>query len=620
MNSLKSECVMRRSILLLCVLGALLGGVAVVVADGFVQQTHRPLEDDITMVEPGFELGDKPLFITAGVEVEGDMVIATKGDKKLTRYAKNFTAIIYSINFEQEPTGFAVDGQVGYVTAGEELFRVDLKSGKLTDTLKLDALATCPVVGRGVVYVLEMFKNRVAKVVFDKEGGMQIEGYTDVLREPREAVLSNDGKLLFVANFLPHTRADGDFVSAEVSVIETAKMKLLKNIPLANGSNALRGMALSTDGKYVFVSHNLGRYTVPTSQLQQGWMNTSAMSIIDAQTQNYVGSVILDEPDRGSAGAWDVKMVGDKILVAHSGTHDVSVIDYPAMMKKLNGYADGPEALAYDLRFLYGIRDRVPIMGNGPRILIPMANGDVAAAAYFSDTLSLITPGNRRLEVVPLVKNRQENEAQKGEKIFNDATYCFQNWQSCNGCHPGDARTDGMNWDLMNDGIGNPKNCKSLLYSIQTPPSMISGIRESAVLANRKGFTHIQFYEITEEMALAVDAYTKSLEAVPSPYLVRGKLSEKAKRGEKIFRELKCDNCHSGQFYTDMKMYKIGADIEFEAGWDTPSLRETWRTGPYLFDGRAATMREVFETYKHGIDRKLSSKEYDDLSEYVLSL
>lgn len=51
-------------------------------------------------------------------------------------------------------------------------------------------------------------------------------------------------------------------------------------------------------------------------------------------------------------------------------------------------------------------------------------------------------------------------------------------------------------------------------------------------------------------------------------------------------------------------MHRIGEDIEFEKGWDTPTLREVWRTAPYLFDGRAATMEEVFEIHKHGIDKK----------------
>lgn len=51
-----------------------------------------------------------------------------------------------------------------------------------------------------------------------------------------------------------------------------------------------------------------------------------------------------------------------------------------------------------------------------------------------------------------------------------------------------------------------------------------------------------------------------------------------------------------------------------------PPFREVWRTAPYLFDGRAATMEEVFEVYKHGVDKKLSRKEVEALTEYVNSL
>ncbi len=219
-----------------------------------------------------------------------------------------------------------------------------------------------------------------------------------------------------------------------------------------------------------------------------------------------------------------------------------------------------------------------------------------------------------------LQPNRVENDVFKGEKYFNDAEYCFQNWQSCNGCHPGDARTDGMNWDLMNDGVGNAKNCKSMLYSHVTPPSMISGIRAMAEIAVRKGFTHIQFSEIPEERAICVDEYLKSLEPVMSPYRIDGELSDSAKKGERVFQELGCATCHSGQYYTDLSMYVIGDDVEFERGWDTPTLIEVWRTAPYLFDGRAETLRDVCEVPKHGIDRKVSKKDMDYLVEYVNSL
>jgi len=180
---------------------------------------------------------------------------------------------------------------------------------------------------------------------------------------------------------------------------------------------------------------------------------------------------------------------------------------------------------------------------------------------------------------------------------------------------------DAMNWDLMNDGIGNPKNCKSLLYSHATPPSMISGIRASAEIAVRAGFKLIQFYDVDEETASAVDAYLKSLRPVPSPYLADGKLSKKAEEGRKVFEKLKCGDCHSGPYFTDMKMHRIGEDIEFEKGWDTPTLIEVWRTAPYLFDGRAASLEEVFSKFKHGVEKqRVSQKEIEALTEYVNSL
>lgn len=239
---------------------------------------------------------------------------------------------------------------------------------------------------------------------------------------------------------------------------------------------------------------------------------------------------------------------------------------------------------------------------------------------YFADVLNVVDINSLDIKSINLNPERVESDIDKGEKYFNDASHCFQNWQSCNGCHTGDGCTDGMNWDLMNDGVGNPKNCKSMLFSYVTPKCMISGIRDSAELAVRAGYRFIQFFGISEEDARCVDEYLKSLTPVPSPYLVNGELSEKAKLGKKVFDKLKCGECHSGVYYTDMKMHVIGEDVEFQYGWDTPTLREVWRTAPYLFDGRAATMEDVFKVHKHGIDKKVSKKEIEALTEYVNSL
>lgn len=112
------------------------------------------------------------------------------------------------------------------------------------------------------------------------------------------------------------------------------------------------------------------------------------------------------------------------------------------------------------------------------------------------------------------------------------------------------------------------------------------------------------------------EVFTPGSESVFSRWRIVGK----AKAGRKVFDKLKCGDCHNGPFYTDLKMHRIGEDVEFEKGWDTPTLVECWRTAPYLFDGRAATMQEVFEVHKHGIDKKVSKKEIEELTEYVNSL
>lgn len=505
------------------------------------------------------------------------------------------------------------------VSPKEELKSFFLTRKSLFCSFRQAGGACSPVVSKDkqYLYVCNQFQTTVSEISLKT---LKVNREVNVLREPKNAVATDDGKYLFVANFLPSGRANQDYVTAAVSVIDLQTFKKIKDIPLATGSNALRGIAISPDGNFVFVTHNLGRFQIPTSQLQQGWMNTSAMSIININDLSYGGSVLLDEADRGAAGIWDVVCTAEQILISHSGTHEISVIDYPAFFAKYQQVAD-KNSLSYDLKFMVGLRQRIPLQGNGPRDFA-VENGQAYIPTYFSDTLNIVNLKNMTdIKATALVQNRKESNIDKGEKYFNDATYCFQNWQSCNGCHPGDGRTDGLNWDLMNDGIGNPKNCKSMLFSHVTAPSMISGIRENAEKAVRAGYKYIQFNEVPEDMARCVDEYLKHLKPVPSPYLIDGQLSEKAQKGKVVFEKYNCDYCHSGPYYTDCQMHVIGDDVEFEKGWDTPTLKEVWRTAPYLFDGRAATMQEVFTVYKHGLEKsKITPEEIDELVEYVNSL
>lgn len=564
---------------------------------------------------------NKPLFTTdIALTGKGEIVLSQKGVKRVDLYSVDGKTLLRSYPFEEIPTGVVVDGDKAYVTTFETkgmLYILNLSTGKIEASIPMASGATAPLLSadKSKVYVCNQFSNTLSEVDVKQHKVLRT---VSVLREPKEMVFSKDGNYLFCTNFLPQQRADVDIVSSSVSVIEMNGFTKVKDISLANGSNALRGICITPDGKYIYVSHNLGRFQVPTSQLQQGWMNTSAFSVIDVAKQEFQGAVLVDEADRGAAGIWGIACNDKSLFISHSGTHEISVIDHRAMIDKFEAYPQ-KENLNYDLNFLYGLRTRLPLNGNGPRNMV-LNEDKLIIPTYFSDVLNIVDINTDAIAVVELNPERVESDENKGEKYFNDAAHCFQNWQSCNGCHPGDARTDGMNWDLMNDGVGNPKNCKSMLYSHVTAPSMISGIRVSAELAVRKGFTHIQFSEISEEQASSVDVYLKSLRPVPSPYLVNGELSNLAKEGRKVFDKLKCGECHSGPYFTDMKMHRIGENVEFEKGWDTPTLIEVWRTAPYLFNGRAATMREVFEKEKHGVAKKLSEKEINALVEYVNSL
>lgn len=561
-----------------------------------------------------------PLFPTDIASThQGCIVITESGRNRLAVYEANGSKLLKEIALPEPPTGVCVEGDNAYVTTHGvtgHLQIVSLADGRCHTQIYTGSGATAPVLAKDKkhLYVCNQFQNTVSEIDLEKKATTRTVA---VLREPKALVLSANGEYMFVMNHLPSIAANLDYVAACVSVIETKSFTKVKDIMLANGSNALRGICITPDDKYVYVSHNLGRFTVPTSQLQQGWMNTSAFSIIDVAQQKYLGTIVADEPERGAAGIWGIACNDDKIFISHSGTHDISVIDHKAMTSKFLAYPN-KQNLDYDLTFLYGMRTRIPLQGNGPRNMLLNGN-KLIIPTYFADILNTIDIRTNSLTAINLNPKRTETLENKGERIFNDAAKCFQNWQSCNGCHP-DARTDGMNWDLMNDGVGNSKNCKSMLFSHMTPPNMISGIREHAERAVRAGFNFIQFFEIDEEDAACVDAYLKGLKPVPSPYLVDGKLSPLAQKGQEVFERLKCGECHSGVYYTDMKMHRIGEDIEFEKGWDTPTLRESWRTAPYLFDGRAATMQEVFSVHKHGIEKKVSEKDIKALTEYVNSL
>jgi YVTN family beta-propeller protein len=557
-----------------------------------------------------------------------------------------------SIPMPELPSGLALsaDDKRLYVTCAapeSKVCVVDVSKPVIVETILAGHTTMAPVLSLDgkTLYVCNRFNNDVSVIDLTAK---KVVHRIAVQREPVAAAITKDGKFLLVANHLHNGRADVDYVAAVVSVVDLAAAKVVKELQLPNGSGALKDIRVSPDGKYAVITHLLAQFNRPTTHIYRGWMNANVLTIIDLARMEVLHTVSLDDAESGAANPWGLAWSPDSatILVTHAGTHEVSVINLVSLLAKLTnpsaasgpakvtGYAaaiSGQTNLSLDVIPL-GVRERVrlPDTDFGPRAAVVIGH-TVYIANYFSDTLSVIdlSAPFLKAESIPLGPKPEMNIVRKGEFYFHNAGICFQGWQSCSSCHPGDARVDGLNWDLLNDGIGNPKNTKSLLLAHETPPAMSMGVRETAETAVRAGIQHILFTVQPEEVAVAIDKYLKSLKPVPSPLLVNGRLSESARRGEKLFkdRQVGCAACHPPGLFTDLKTYDVGTRARFDQPtdrFDTPTLVEGWRTAPYLHDGSAATMRDVLTISnphdKHGKTSHLTPQQIDDLAAYLLSL
>jgi len=479
-------------------------------------------------------------------------------------------------------------------------------------------------------------------------------------RHPYFVAVTPDEAMAVVGNLIPLGPALDAASAAVISLIDLDTGKNVKNVPLPGGSSGVRQVRISADARWAYVVHTLGRTALPTTQVERGWINTNALSIIDLTGKGLYATVLLDTVNEGAADPWGIALApdGKTAWVSLAGVQQIAKIELARLHEFLAGRGDirslglhgtntnaDPAAiwqsikddpgkrgeLANRLSALYaaGLLVRVSIAAQCPRGLVLSPDGkQLAVASYYSGEVLLLDPDRCRVTgTIGLGSQPRPDAVRHGEFVFHDARHCFQHWLSCSTCHP-DGRADGLNWDLVNDGLGNPKNARSLVWSSKTPPLMSLGIRENMEEAVEKGFQFVQFREIDPGDLDAVREYLRSLEPEPSPLLVEGRLSKKALKGQDLFEDAKvgCARCHPAPLFTSLATHDVGTQGEFDrtGRFDTPTCVELWRTGPYLHDGSAVTLRDVLTTRnaedKHGKTSHLSSEEIDALVEYLLSL
>ena len=240
----------------------------------------------------------------------------------------------------------------------------------------------------------------------------------------------------------------------------------------------------------------------------------------------------------------------------------------------------------------------------------------------------------------------------RGKQLFHDARdprLARDGYMSCASCH-NDGGHDGRTWDLshLGEGLRNTIGLRGraatghgfMHWSANFDELQDFEGQIRALAGGRGLMADADFFAGSRSQPLgdtkagvsadldALAAYVASLSSFdPSPARqADGSLSAAAVAGKALFQSRNCASCHAGTPFTlsgdgsqlkDIGTLKphsgqrLGAPL---TGLDVPTLRDVWRSAPYLHDGSAPTLDEAVRRHK-GI--KLTDAERANVVEYL---
>jgi YVTN family beta-propeller protein len=549
----------------------------------------------------------------------------------VTNYTANLVSVIdvrerrvlTEIPVSNRPTQakFSPDGRFLYVscTWAEKIDVIDVAQNQVVRSLAAGfepaGLAVSPDGKR--LFVTNVVSSSAS--IIDIESGRTI-AETPVGSQPRFAALTADTTRLLVSNGL----------SPWVSVLDANDGREVARYDMGRAS-MLREIVCSNDGHWAFLTNLVSHNEVPTVQMERGWINSNGFSILDLTQPNRRVTLLLDQLLAGATNPSGIALSSDakRLYVSLAGIHEIAIVDVPAALALAAAPQTAVEIqrLEEDVEVLQRekIARRYSTGGLGPRSLaLSEATNEVLVANFFSDNVTVLDATTGALKAtIPLGPVQEMTEWRKGELMANDGRITYQSWISCTSCHQEDTSSDGLNWDLANDGLGNPKNNKSLQDAHDTPPAMWSGVR--ADLADGVGAgERFQGFVPMAHVQGPITEYLTHPDRAPSPYRNGDPLA--IERGKKLFTVAGCDVCHPAPTYSDCKFHDLGFGTtnDFRNRFDTPSIRSCYRTAPYLHDGRAPTLESLFLEYNpndvHGRTKGFTKQELDDLLAYVRTL
>jgi YVTN family beta-propeller protein len=539
------------------------------------------------------------------------------------------------------------DGGKAYVSNqwSDNVSVIDLASSKVTDTLKTgNGPAGLSLSADGkYLYVVDSYSSNIS--VIDVITGEERKRF-DAGNNPTGTELSPDGKTLYVTSRRALIAPYGETLKSELTVVDesTRRIRDRQNIESAY---MMENVAFTPTGDLAIVTMIRPKNLVPSIQVEQGWMMTYGIAIIEQKENGRVIQLLLDEPNAYYSDPFDIVITpdGKKAFISHSGVNTVSVVSIDSI-RALIAESSTDQLSAYSDNL--GISSRYVLKriktGAVPKGLALSSDGKfLYVAEQLEDRIAVInTESLETTGTIYLGGPRKITVARQGRRLFNNSGHTFQNQFDCYTCHP-DMHEDGLVYNMASKDMGrNLTNTQSLRDIGDTPPYKWNGknqtvykqdgMRFSTVLTRTEQFNYNDLDALTAYIITGIP-YPPNLQYNP-----KGELTESQLRGKEIFERTKdsfgnvipennrCITCHPPPYYTNLKMayVKTLAASDDSMLFDTPHLNNIYASPPYLHDGRAATLEEIWTKYgkedKHGVVNDMTKNQLNDLIDYLKSL
>jgi YVTN family beta-propeller protein len=540
---------------------------------------------------------------------------------------------------------FSPDGSSAYASnrLDDTVSVIDAVGRKVVRTLEVGddphGLLTNPSGSR--LYVLNTSADSIS--IVDTKQGKEIRRLV-ASRGPWSLSLSPDGKRIFVTNTRSRFVEFREAAVSELTVVDGERGIVEDRFTIPE-ANMVQGVAWHPGGDFGLVTLLRTKNVVPMTRILQGWTISNGLGII--ARDGTVDQVLLDEPGLSFPDPADVAFTPDGrwALVTSSGSDRVAVVDVNKLLAIVR-QADLheresvlPNHLGKSTEFV--VR-HVPT-GRSPRGILVTPDGKTAYVANaLDDSLTVIDIAKlRAVSTIDLGGPAEITTVRRGERLFHSARITFRRQFSCHSCHP-DGHINGLTFDIEPDGIGiSPVDNRTLRGVLDTAPFKWEGTNPT--LARECGprlsvfFTRIQPFSPEELSALVT--YISHIPRPPNRYRPLGaELTEAQRRGREIFNrtrknsgdliplDKRCSTCHSGPLFTDRQVHNIRSKMTYDRVelFDTPHLNNIYDSAPYLHNGIAETLEEIWTRYNpddtHGVTNDMTKDQLNDLIEYLRTL